>query len=165
MSLGEVADVFSALNRGGVRYLLVGGLAVSAHGHARATADIDLVVSLDEANALAAVNALSSLGYVPLAPVPAGQFAVLSIRQRWIQEKGMMVFQMRHPDPRYMPVDLFISEPFDFGREYSRAARLELFAGVEVPVVPLDILLRMKEIAGRPKDKEDIRILHELNAE
>lgn len=41
--------MLSALNATGVRYLVVGGVAVVLHGHLRTTADLDLVVSLEPA--------------------------------------------------------------------------------------------------------------------
>ena len=37
----------TALEKGGVRYLIVGGVAVVLHGHLRATADLDLVLHLE----------------------------------------------------------------------------------------------------------------------
>ena len=42
--------LFSALNRSKVRYLVVGGIAVNLYGIERATADIDLVVDLEDRN-------------------------------------------------------------------------------------------------------------------
>lgn len=36
--------LFAALEEGDVRYVVVGGLATVLHGHARLTADVDLVI-------------------------------------------------------------------------------------------------------------------------
>ena len=66
-----VEAVFSALNRVGARYLVVGGLAVVAHGFLRATLDVDIVLSLDPENVRRALMALSELKYRPRAPVPS----------------------------------------------------------------------------------------------
>lgn len=41
-----IESVLKALNDSGVRYLVVGGIAVVMHGHLRTTADLDLVVDL-----------------------------------------------------------------------------------------------------------------------
>lgn len=163
--LDNLHRVFTGLNGSNVRYLLVGGLAVAAHGYTRATNDIDLVVALDRENALRAVDALTGLGYRPVAPVPAAQFAEPNIRRQWIKDKGMLVFQMRTDNPLDAPVDLFVTEPFDFDRAYAAALPAELIPGLAVPVVPLEILLAMKKEAGRPKDEEDLRILRELHSE
>jgi hypothetical protein len=38
--------VFEALDAARVRYVVVGGLAVVLHGHARLTADLDLMIDL-----------------------------------------------------------------------------------------------------------------------
>ena len=37
---------FEALEAGGVRYLVAGGLAVGAHGYLRFTKDVDIVIQL-----------------------------------------------------------------------------------------------------------------------
>lgn len=41
----------------GVRFVVVGGVAVVIHGHPRLTADIDLVIDLEAANARRAIGA------------------------------------------------------------------------------------------------------------
>ena len=163
MFLDTVKSVFTSLNQHEARYLLVGGLAVAAHGHSRATNDIDLVVALDRENAPKTVQSLVSLGYKPAVPVNATDLADEAMRKRWIEEKGLLVFQMRTGDPLDIPVDLFVAEPFAFGPAYEKAAKAELFPGVVVPVVPLELLLAMKKEAGRPKDQDDIRVLRELH--
>lgn len=68
------------------RNLIVGGLAVAAHGYGRLTFDLDLVVQLQPE--LRALKALSSLGYVPLVPVAAADFADPAKREAWIREKN-----------------------------------------------------------------------------
>lgn len=61
METGSVTAVFRALNDEGVRYVVVGGLAVLAYGVLRATNDIDIVVDLEEDNVARATEALSAL--------------------------------------------------------------------------------------------------------
>lgn len=156
-------SVFTALNKNDVRYLVVGGLAVAAHGHPRATGDIDLVVALAPDNARRAIAALSGLGYLPAAPVKAELFADSGARLQWQREKGMMVFQMRTAAPGDVPIDLFIAEPFNFDLVYSQALMVELVTGLSIPFVPLATLIKMKEEAGRAKDLEDIRVLRQLH--
>lgn len=68
--------VFSALNDAGVRYVVVGDLAVLAHGVLRATSDIDIVLDLEESNVGRATEALSALGFQPLIPVPLADLGV-----------------------------------------------------------------------------------------
>lgn len=40
--LQEVEGFFKILNRNGVRYLIIGGVAVNIHGYTRATGDLDI---------------------------------------------------------------------------------------------------------------------------
>ncbi len=146
--------VARALNDAGVPYIVVGGLAVNAHGYGRLTEDLDLVIKLVPEHVRAAFAALKSLGYEPRLPVTAEGFSDPAVRARWIAEKG------RH---RETPVDVFAVEPFDFDDEYRRALVEEVAPGVPVRVVRLQALLRLKREAGRPQDLADVaelRLLH-----
>jgi hypothetical protein len=84
--------LFEALNQAGVRYVVVGGLATVLHGFARLTADVDLSVDLDPAEALKAIDTLLGLGLQPRVPVEARRFADPEVRRAWIEEEGMQVF-------------------------------------------------------------------------
>lgn len=165
MKLASLEAIVSALQAAEVRYLVVGGLAVAAHGHGRATFDIDLVVQLHPANAARALKALEGLGYRPTVPVPAAQFVDPERRAHWIRDKNMVVFQLhsdRHPETL---IDLFVAEPFDFDREYDQAMTGEILPGLPIRFVRLETLIGMKESAARPKDLEDIRQLRLLAGE
>lgn len=106
--------IFEALNRNGVRYLVVGGVAVVLHGYARLTADLDLIVDLSPIEARKAIETLVGLGLQPTAPVEPLGFADPEIRSRWITEKKMQVFSMRDPATPMRQVDLFAESPMDF---------------------------------------------------
>ena len=86
--------IFAALQATGVRYVVVGGVAVNLHGYQRFTKDIDLVIELIPDQALKALEALQILGYKPNVPVKLSDFADPTIREGWVRDKGMMVFQM-----------------------------------------------------------------------
>jgi len=165
LKLSSLEAIATALEGANVRYLIAGGLAVAAHGHGRATFDVDLIVQLQPDNARRAMTALESLGYRPSAPVPAHQFADAQTREVWIREKGMVVFALQsdlHPETS---VDLFVTEPFDFDAEYEQALIGELLPNLRLRFVSLKTLIRMKEAVGREKDKEDIRQLNLLQRE
>ena len=159
MTLTSLESIVSALNRHNVRYLIVGGLAVAAHGYGRLTIDVDLVVQLIPENVQSTISALEMLGYKPLVPVRALDFAVPEKRQEWVEQKNMVVFSLRSDMHPYTPVDIFASEPFDFDTEYNRALVGEISPGEEARFVCLETLIQMKEAAGRPKDSEDVRQL------
>lgn len=159
MKLASFEAIVRALNKNGVRYLIVGGLAVNAHGYLRFTKDADLVIRLIPDNIKRAFTALDALGYKPLLPVTADQFADPSIRQAWIRDKGMQVLQLwsdAHPET---PIDLFVHEPFGFDEEYSSALVKPLYGSIEVRFVSIPTLIRMKQAAGREQDRLDVEHL------
>jgi hypothetical protein len=164
MAVGSLETIFAALQRAGVRYLVVGGVAVVLHGHPRFTADLDLVLSLDTANVRAALAALSELGYTPRAPVPAEDLSDPRKRADWIQNKGMIVFSLASPVHPATEVDLFVEEPFPFEAAYRRATWADL-GDARVAVASISDLVEMKRRAGRPRDLEDVRHLEEIARE
>jgi len=155
MAAGSLETIFIALQGAGVRYLVVGGVAVVLHGHPRFTADLDLVLALDSTNVRAALAALSELGYAPRAPVPAEDLADPRKRADWIRNKGMVVFSLSSPAHAATEVDLFVEEPFPFETAYQRATWADL-GEVRVAVASIPDLVEMKRRAGRPQDLEDV---------
>jgi predicted nucleotidyltransferase len=161
MEVRSFEAIVGALNDHGVRYLLVGGMAVVAHGHGRMTHDLDFVIALDSDNILRTFRALAGLGYQPRVPVTAEALANPDHRLRWIEEKGMTVLNLYSETHRATPVDLFVTEPFDFDDVYARSIETDV-EGVRFRYVDLQTLIRMKEAAGRPVDVDDIRHLRLL---
>lgn len=166
MLIQSLESIAEALAEAKVRYLIAGGLAVSAHGYSRATHDIDLVIQLDPANLERGLQALAGLGYAPVPPVPMMAFVDAEVRSGWIRDKGLTVFPLASPTHPQAPIDVFAEEPFDFNREYELALRAELVASLSAPVrfVSLDTLIAMKESAGRHKDLDDVQHLRWIRA-
>jgi hypothetical protein len=162
MQQRSIEAIFRALNAGGVRYLVAGGLAVVAHGHVRLTVDVDLVLDLEEGNLRRAVAALAGLGYRPRAPVPLEQFCDPRARASWIRDKGMTVFSLSSPDHALTEVDLFAEAPLDFASAYASAVRREVAPGVAATFVCLKDLIAMKVRADRPQDRQDVERLRGL---
>ena len=159
MKLASFESIITELNEANVRYLIVGGLAVAAHGYGRVTFDVDLVLHLQTENVQKALKAFKSLGYKPSIPVNVTDFADAEKRQTWIDEKNMVVFQLyseQHPETR---IDLFVAEPFDFDREYEKALIEEFLPDQRIRFVRIETLIAKKELADREKDREDIRQL------
>jgi hypothetical protein len=125
------------------------------------TADIDLVVDLEPAAAELAIDTLTAMGLRPRVPVNPKAFADPVQRGKWIQERGMMVFNLYDPSDPLRSVDLFVESSIPFEELWSRAELIELPAG-HVRVASIDDLIRMKETAGRPQDSADIEALEAL---
>jgi hypothetical protein len=163
VKLSSVEAIARALNEAGVPFIVVGGLAVVAHGYGRQTQDLDVVVRLEDSSIHAAFRALASLGYRPRVPVTPDAFVDARQRSRWIIEKGMTVLSFNSDQHRETPVDVFVTEPFDFQSEYDSAMLDEVAPGVPMRIVQLKTLLHLKQQAGRPQDMADVaelRLLH-----
>jgi hypothetical protein len=154
--------VVAALNAAEVRYLIVGGLAVNAHGYLRATRDLDLVIQLESANLRRGLECLFEIGYRLAIPVSVEDFADASKREAWRVEKGMIVLKLWSDDHRRTPVDVFVYEPFDFSEEFEKACLSELQPGIFARIVSLEALIEMKLVAGRPHDLMDIEELRRV---
>jgi len=165
VKLASLEAIVRSLNEGDVRYLIAGGLAVNAHGYIRLTQDVDLVIALDPANIIRAFEMLAELGYKPLVPVIAAQFADPELRCRWIRDKGMKVLNFFSDRHRETNVDVFVTEPFDFPQESRHALQGELSPGLDVRFVSLPTLIAMKEAAGRPRDIDDLQHLRWIQKE
>ncbi len=145
-----------------MHYLVVGGLAVIAHGYGRATYDVDLVIQLDPDNIHKAFAALQSIDYHSSVPITAAQFSDPALRQLWQLEKGMLVLKFWSDQHKETRLDVFVSEPFPFEEELHRAIPREVAPGLFAPVVGLETLLEMKRVANRLKDLADIDELNLL---
>ncbi len=124
-----------------VDFLLVGAYALAAHGHPRATGDIDLWVKCSAENAQRIWNALIRFG-APMDQVTLQDF----------QTEGL-VFQMGTIPRR---IDLIMSlDGLEFDAARSNRIDIEL-EGMTIPVIGRADLLANKKITGRPKDLADI---------
>jgi predicted nucleotidyltransferase len=161
MKVDDIRTIFRALNDADVHYLIIGGLAVVAHGYVRFTQDIDVVIQLERENVLRAMNALTAIGYRPLIPVDPAEFADETLRQRWRDEKGMIVFQMLNPQRESTRIDIFVTEPFVFEEEFERAKRYN-WGDLQAPVLRIEALIAMKQATSRPQDLADAALLRDI---
>lgn len=162
MEVRSIEAIVRALNDAQVQYLIVGGLAVNAHGYVRLTRDVDLVLGLEPENARRGLAALLAMGYQLAIPVHLEDFTDPAIREGWRREKNMIVLKLWSDEHQRTPVDIFVYEPFEFGGEARRAGNLEICPGVSAKVVTLKTLLEMKRAAGRPQDLIDIEELQRI---
>lgn len=165
MTKASLIAIISALNNCGARYLVVGGIAVNAHGYMRLTVDVDLLIQLEPVNLLNALRALADLGYQPSIPVTFEDFANPSIRERWISEKQMKVLKLFSDAHRETAIDVFVSEPLIFDEAIGRLHYYSLADNLNVPVCSYQDLVKLKVQASRPKDLLDLAQLRKLKGE
>lgn len=131
-----------------VDYVVIGGLAVQAHGHTRTTQDLDLVPAGDEENlrrlstALGRLNARTTTAPGEAFNLPTTGVAVL--------------------DTDVGGVDVHFSPPGAPAYEDLRRRALVIdLRGLRVAIAGLDDLIAMKRAAGRPIDRGDVIALTE----
>ena len=154
-------EIFEKLNDSGIDYVVVGGVALVLHGVVRLTADLDLMVHLEDGNLRKFVNIMNELGYRPKVSVKAEDLVSAENRARWINEKNMKIFSFFHLEKPINLVDVFVEEPMDY--KTIRANAVKIMSGnVFIPVVSIKDLIKLKRISGRPQDIADIRALEEI---
>jgi hypothetical protein len=161
-------ELFCALNKERVKYMIAGGIAVNLYGIERATADIDIIVNLEKSNLLRFADAVKKMGLKPRIPVKLEDFIDDKKREKWISDKGLMVFSLYDPKAPFFLLDVFVAVPFDFSEVYSRRRKMKL-EDIIIPVIPIRDLIKMKNNTDRPQDMADVyylkKILKEWNDE
>ena len=148
-------EVFRELNKKKVKYVVAGGIAVNLHGVPRVTEDLDLIIYLAKENVDKFAKAMETLGYKPKIPVKIEDFGVEKNREGWIKNKGMIVFSLWNKDIPYRIIDVFVKDPIDFKELYRD--KINISAGMfKIPVVSIEHLIRLKQMAGRKQDISDI---------
>jgi hypothetical protein len=153
--------LFLSLNRASIKYMVAGGIAVNLYGIERATADVDIVLQLEEGNLLKFINVAEKLGLRPKIPVKLEDFIDPKKRKSWRMDKGMMVFSLYDPKNPFFLIDIFTEMPFDFDAVYKQRKKIK-FENIFIPVVPIKELIGMKERSGRPQDRADVFYLKRI---
>jgi len=154
----DYQTIFKALNRLGIDYLLVGGLAVNFHGIPRMTYDIDLLILLHPKNILNLVAQLTRWDYRPKIAMDPMDLADEAKRNSWIQEKGMKPFHFYNNTSPVGEIDLVLESPIPFDQLKSRAIIFDL-QGEKIPTVSIPDLIELKSHAGRKQDLADVEHL------
>jgi predicted nucleotidyltransferase len=158
----DIAGILRGLTEGGVDFFLIGGVAVGYHGHVRATKDVDVVPSPDQANLERLARVLVQLEarvdgaeeFDPAElPDPLDPGA-LATGGNWVLTTSLgrldiMQWIGDHPLWEEMSVDAIEDE----------------IAGMRIKVVDYDNLVRLKKLAGRPEDLADLKRLREARSE
>jgi len=148
----EPERVIAALNAAGVRYVVVGGLAVAAHGVVRATRDLDLVADPEPSNMAALAGCLVRLGAEhPIEGALTGESLARPVSFKVSTRHGaVQVLNRVTGVPRF--ADLA-----------SQMLQVEVDVGVLAPICSLEHLREMKRASGRPRDRVDLAELDALH--
>ena len=150
----EILNEFQEKN---VRYIIVGGLAVNFLGSFRSTADLDILVEMNDKNLAKIVTVLTHHGYRVKQPVNPMGIANAKIRRDWIKNKHMKAFNF-YKDDEFKQVDIIIDSPVSF-KDAIKTAKQIPCGRLTVTVMSIDNLIKMKKKANRDIDKTDINEL------
>ena len=75
----------------------------------------------------------------------------------------MKVFSIFNPKKPVEQLDVMIENPIPFERAYKNR-KVVSAKGFKIPVVSIPDLIKLKKIAGRERDKVDIRALQEIRS-
>ena len=154
-------DLFTALDRHHVDYLLIGGLAVSLHGVERATMDVDITVAMNSDNLAHLAEAARELKLAPVLPVPLESLNDLELLRQWHAERNLEAFALRTPDLAGVTVDVLLFPQVEFSGMAKRATVISV-ANTVIHVVSIDDLIALKQAVGRPIDLSDIEHLQRI---
>jgi hypothetical protein len=134
----EFVELFLEHN---VRFLIVGGYALAAHGLPRATGDLDAWVWINPENAQNIMRALNAFG-----------FQNLSLTESDFSKEDSII-QLGYPPFR---IDILTSiDGVAFDQAWEKKVVVEL-NGMNVPFIGRDDLITNKKAAGRPQDIADV---------
>lgn len=140
----DFKEFLKLLNAHKVEYLLIGGYAVGYHGYPRATADMDIWVATNPANADRIIAALKEFGFNPPDLSPE-----LFLKEWQIIRLGI--------PPVRIELATTISG-VNFSDCYADSVHDEI-DGVKVNLISLENLKKNKKASGRHQDLADIENL------
>lgn len=158
----DIRGILAELNREGVEFLLIGGVAVGFHGYVRATKDVDIVPAPDPANLERLARLLQRLDAEiegaeefedeelpdPLDP------EALGLGGNWVLRTRLGRFDIMQ----------WIGEDALWGKLAPAAIDADI-DGLPIKIVSYEDLVALKEMAGRPEDLTDLRRLRQARSE
>jgi hypothetical protein len=146
----------SGLTRGGVKFVVIGGLAARAHGSPRITEDLDICYARDPENIRRLARILARWKAYPRGVEPGLPFIM---DDRTLTASPVMTLTTKHGE-----LDVFDVVPGLNGYEKAIAESVEVNAGPDLTFRALDLpaLIATKRATGRPRDLNQLPELEAL---
>ncbi len=140
-------ELLADLSQHGVKYLLVGGLAVALCGFVRTTLDVDILVQADEENILRLLERLEHFGEGSARALTPTDFTLEEGSIRIVEDFPLDVFTIMsgHTYENLLPLSAI--HPID---------------DVEIVYLNAEGLIKLKSGSLRPQDQLDVQTLREI---
>lgn len=146
----DLRAVTAAMLAAGARFVVIGGFAVIAHRHVRATEDVDLLIpdgALGDERCLKGLRALEAVRFETGRAVALADLA--GREHLRVRSRGGLIDLVREGPP-----------PLDFSSVSQGALRADVGDG-EFRIAGLAALVAFKRLAGRARDRQDLEALAE----
>lgn len=144
----DFLDFLDLCNKQGVKYLVIGGYAVSIHGYPRYTKDLDIAIELSDENAVKTATVIQEFGLGSLGLVKDDFL------------KRNFVTQLGYPPVRIDVLNDIEGVPF---LEAWQRRKEVIYEGIIIHFIGYEELLILKRLAGRSQDMTDVKKLMERN--
>ncbi|HNV71306.1 MAG TPA: hypothetical protein PKO06_16505 [Candidatus Ozemobacteraceae bacterium] len=145
----DFRDLLAAFNDHHVEFLVVGAHAMAAHGHVRATKDMDVWIRPSSDNAKRAIQALTAFG-APLQGLTAEDLSTPGV-----------VFQIGVPPLR---IDILTAiDGVTFEEAWPNRV-ISTFADQPAAVLSRNDLIRNKRASARKQDLADVEVLEKIGS-
>jgi predicted nucleotidyltransferase len=141
-------EVYRALNKNRIRYLVIGGIAVNLYGLTRLTRDLDLMIDLSEKSFNKFIKVIQGLGFETKIP-----------QSKWNKLAAIAFINKNDETER---IDVFLKTPTDFESAYKRR-RIFVVDGLRISCISFDDLIQMKSKGERIRDWLDLGFLKRKN--
>jgi hypothetical protein len=146
--------IITTLHKHHVRFILIGALAARLHGFPRLTADADITPADDAVNVENLAKALLELhAKVYTEAIPEGLVFDCSAEMLRRAQMWKLVTDAGRIDIAFRPAGTRGFDDLATGAE-----KFEAY-GVQFLAASMKDIIRSKQAAGRPKDREDVAIL------
>ena len=143
----DFRELLRSLNLNDVRYLLIGGYAVIAHGHPRLTNDLDVVIAADSENVAHCLEALREFGFAE------------GLTEKALSEPKSVIRMGVEP----VKIEILnYLKGADFESAYKRR-EIRAAEDIEFSLISLQDLLANKRAVARDKDLLDVKELERVN--
>lgn len=153
--------IFETLTRHGVRYVLIGGLAATLHGSNLRTGDVDICPSKDRENLKRLASALIEMKARVRAAADAPDGLAFHCDVKFLEQMDLCNLTTSYGD---FDISYVPAGTRGYGDLSKHAVTYDL-SGLQVPTASLDDVIRSKEAAGRPKDRQQLPSLRALREE